>query len=472
MNRRTFLGAAAATAMPLTPSRLHADAILPPNLVFVFSDQQRWDTADCYGQPLFPGLTPNLDRLANDGVRFEHAFTCQPVCGPARSCLQTGKWATETGCFTNDRALPLEETTIAHRLADAGYEVGYVGKWHLASTTREGIDHRMTAVPVERRGGYRDYWVAADVPEFTSHSYDGRLFGADMQPAPFPPGRYRADFFTDCALDFLRSRTGARPFFLFVSYIEPHHQNDHSHFEGPHGSKEQFRDHRVPADLAALKGDWGQELPDYLGCCHAVDAGLGRIRDELGRLGLADNTLVVYTSDHGCHFRTRNGDYKRSCHDSSIRVPLIAAGPGFGGAQVVEDLVSLIDLPPTLLSAAGVGVPNAMRGRPLQPLAAGTATDWPDAVFVQISESQVGRALRTRRWKYSVRVPKGAGWQGTDSDTYTESFLYNLESDPAELRNLVQDPQHAGVRAELRERLLRQLAAAGEPPTGIVPANS
>ena len=214
-----------------------------PNILFVFSDQQRWDTVGCYGQPL--DLTPNLDRMATQGVRFEHAFTCQPVCGPARACLQTGKYATETGCFRNGIALPPAEKTIAHWLSEAGYEVGYIGKWHLASTHSMGeqdMDHRTKPVPPRWRGGYVDYWLASDVLEFTSHSYDGHMFNADMERVPFPQGRYRVDAQTDWVLEYLQTRTGEKSFFLFVSYIEPHHQNDHGHFEGPHGSKERFRD--------------------------------------------------------------------------------------------------------------------------------------------------------------------------------------------------------------------------------------
>ncbi|MFW6133809.1 MAG: sulfatase-like hydrolase/transferase, partial [Planctomycetota bacterium] len=102
-----------------------------PNILVFFTDQQRWDTCGCYGQPM--EVTPNLDRMAAEGARFDLAFTCQPVCGPARAAIQTGKYPTEIGCHTNHRMLPTDETTIAHRLRDAGYEVGYIGKWHLAS---------------------------------------------------------------------------------------------------------------------------------------------------------------------------------------------------------------------------------------------------------------------------------------------------------------------------------------------------
>ena len=436
-----------------------------PNILFFFTDQQRWDTCGCYGQPL--EITPNLDRMAAEGVRFEYAFTCQPVCGPARACLQTGKYATETGCFHNDIGLPRDERTIAHWLADAGYEVGYLGKWHLASTG-EAENFRERAVPPERRGGYKDFWLASDVLEFTSHSYQGHLYDADMRQVDFTG--YRVDAMTDFTLDYLRTRDRRRPFFLVLSYLEPHFQNDSGHFEGPIGSKERFREFPVPGDLAGTGGNWREEYPDYLGCCAGLDAGLGRIRAELERLGLAENTLILFTSDHACHFCSRNGEYKRSCHDNSIRVPMVACGPGFTGGRVIDELVSLIDVPPTLLAAGGAPTPPSMRGRPLQGLVDGTACDWPREVFVQISESQVGRAVRTKRWKYSVRSPGASGWQQPAGDVYVEEYLYDLQRDPHERNNLVADPALAGVRAELAATLKRYMTEVGERAPEIRPA--
>lgn len=441
-----------------------------PNILFIFSDQQRWDSMGCYGQRL--NISPNLDRMAAEGVRFENAFTCQPVCGPARASLQTGKWAAELGCFRNNIALPLDEKTLAHHLGDTGYEVGYIGKWHLASTgglpDRKTVSYHDRGVPPERRGGYRDHWLASDVLEFTSHGYDGYMFDADMKRVDFKG--YRVDCVTDFVLDYLRSRTGEQPFFLFLSYIEPHHQNDHNVFEGPDGSKEQFKDYDVPGDLVDTEGDWRENYPDYLGCCHSLDRNVGRIRDELEKLGLGENTVIFYTSDHGCHFRTRNSEYKRSCHDNCIRIPMIAWGPGFTGGRVVEDMVSLIDLPPTVLESAGVEVPEEMRGRPLQSVLDGAPEDWPDDVFLQISESQVARAIRTKRWKYCVDAPDKRGGRDADSGRYVEQYLYDLEADPHERSNLVGDPQYAEVRAELRERLKRRMAAAGETEPVIEPA--
>ncbi len=440
-----------------------------PNIVFVLSDQQRWDTVGCYGSEIHPGLTPNLDRMAEGGVRFEHAFTCQPVCGPARACLQTGKWATETGCFRNGIALPLDEPTIAHHLSRAGYEVGYIGKWHLASTGREGIDFQTIAIPPERRGGYRDFWIASDVLEFTSHSYDGHMYDASMNRVGFPQDRYRVDCLTDFAIERLRERDTNRPLFMFISYIEPHQQNDHQHFEGPHGSKERLRDYEVPGDLVATEGDWREELPDYLGQVNSLDFNLGRIRHELGDLGMDQDTLIIYTSDHGCHFRTRNAEYKRSCHESSIRVPMIFSGPGLRGGHVVKELVSLIDLPPTILSAAAVKPPVYMRGQSLLPLAGGRTEKQREEVFVQISESHVGRAIRTKRWKYSVCALDRNGGQDMASDVYTEDCLYDLMVDPHERRNLVLDPAYTDVRTELAARLRRRIAQAGEAEPRILP---
>ncbi len=440
-----------------------------PNILFIFSDQQRWDTMGCYGQRL--PVTPNLDRMAVEGTRFEYAFTCQPVCGPARSCLQTGKWATETGCFRNDIALPGGERTLAHWLSAVGYEVGYLGKWHLASQGTEQ-QFQTRAVPPELRGGYTDFWLASDVLEFTSHGYDGHMFDGDGNRREFPKGRYRVDAQTDWALEYLQTRRRDRPFFLFLSFIEPHHQNDHERYEGPIGSKERFGDYDVPGDLIGTGGDWREHYPDYLGCCTSLDENVGRIRTELERLGLAENTLILYTSDHGSHFRTRNAEYKRSCHEGCIRIPMLACGPGFQRGQVVTDLVSLIDIPPTILAAGGAAIPDTMRGRPLQQAVAG-AVDWPEDVFLQISEDHIGRAIRTARWKYSVWVPSNKPWSGSavpGSAVYTEECLYDLHADPHERSNLVADPASAGVRAELAVILKRRMADAGERIPTILPA--
>lgn len=434
-----------------------------PNIIFYFSDQQRWDTLGCYGQKL--DVTPNLDRIAAQGTRFANAFTCQPVCGPARACLQTGLYATQTGCYVNGISLPTDAQTLAKTLNGAGYDTAYVGKWHLASD-RETNDYQTSAIPIQRRGGYK-HWMAADVLEFTSHGYNGYVFDGDGKRVDFTG--YRADCINNYAVDYVRNHDGEKPFFLFVSQIEPHHQNDRRRFEGPDGSKRRFADYETPGDLVGTQGDWRENYPDYLGCCNSLDANVGRLFDTLEDKGILEDTVFIYTSDHGSHFCTRNAEYKRACHDGCTHIPLIARGPGFMGGRVIEPLVSLIDLPSTILGVAGVPVPEAYRGRELQSMIGDPGAVWDDEVFMQISESQIGRCIRTAKWKYSVRA-EGDGWSAADADTYYEEFLYDLQADPHERVNLVEDAAHADVRAVLAQTLKRRMVYAGEAEPAILPA--
>lgn len=444
---------------------------MKPNIIFILSDQQRWDTLGCYGQTL--PVSPNLDLMANTGVRFEHAFTCQPVCGPVRATLQTGKYPTQVGCEINHRHLPLNADTLARRMNQAGYKTGYIGKWHLASGPNrfdEGVDPdcRVLPVPKEFRGGY-DYWLASDVLEYTSHAYDGHMFDNGGKPRFFKPTRFRADCQTDWVEEYLEKQASDAPFFLFVSYIEPHHQNDHRCYQGPNGSKERWANYDIPGDLAGLPGDWVENYPDYLGCCNALDNAVGRVRRKLKALGMDDNTVIIYTSDHGSHFKTRNGEYKRSCHDACLRIPMIFNGPGFRTGEVNENLASLIDIPRTILSIAGAAVPADWQGVDLRE-AVGKSLER-EAVFAQISESHTGRTLRTRKWKYAVAMPGVDGeWveQGhAGVITYRESFLYDLENDPHEHKNRVADPELVGVRAKLAEMLKAEMIKAGETPPAI-----
>jgi arylsulfatase A-like enzyme len=202
-----------------------------------------------------------------------------------------------------------------------------------------------------------------------------------------------------------------------------------------------------------------------------LDEAFGRLLDALRSLDLLDDTIVLFTSDHGCHFRTRNAEYKRSCHEASIRVPAVLTGPGFRGGGEVRNLVSLIDVPPTLLDAAGIPVPPEMQGRSILPLLrGGEDADWPGDVLVQISESVVGRALRTRRWKYGVTAPDADPQRDAGATTYDETHLYDLETDPHELRNLAGSAAHRVLADRLRDRLVARMVAAGEAAPRITPA--
>jgi arylsulfatase A-like enzyme len=308
-----------------------------PNVVIFFTDQQRWDTTGVHGNPA--RLTPNFDRMAIGGTHVFNCCTCQPVCAPARASLQTGLYATNTGVYRNGIALPEETTTLAGYFRQAGYTTGYIGKWHLGSRD---------PVPEVEQGGY-EYWLGSNVLEFTSLPYDTVMYDKEGRSVRIPG--YRVDALADAAIKFITEKQ-EEPFLLFLSFLEPHHQNHLDDYPPPEGYRERYTGRWIPPDLAALGGSTHQHLGGYYGIVKRLDEALGRLQDALISLNLTEHTILLYTSDHGNHFKTRNGEYKRSGHESSIRVPTAVTGPGFTGGGRLKELVSLVDLPPTLLDAA------------------------------------------------------------------------------------------------------------------------
>lgn len=413
-----------------------------PNVIVFFTDQQRWDTTGVHGNPL--NLTPNFDRIASFGTHVNNSFTCQPVCAPARSSLQTGLYASETGVYRNSIPLSAERQTLAHYFKEAGYQTGYIGKWHLGSTD---------PVKEEERGGY-DFWLGANTLEHCSSQYDTVLFDNDNNECEIPG--YRVDALTDKAISYI-DKNKDNPFFLFLSYLEPHHQNHLDNYPAPDGYEERYVGKWMPPDLATLGGSAHQHIAGYYGMVKRLDEALGRILDALKSLDLSKNTIVLFTSDHGCHFKTRNDEYKRSCHESSIRVPTAIIGPGFFGGGRINELVSLIDLPPTLLNGAGIKVPNNMQGNSILPLLQGNSEHWQKDVFIQISESQVGRSIRTKRWKYAVVAHDKNGWNDSASTQYKEELLYDLQADPYELTNIIGLEVYDTVTEQLRLALIQRI---------------
>lgn len=457
LNRREWsktmvAGAAGATGQ--------AGGKTPPNVLVFFTDQQRWDTVGAYGGPM--GLTPRMDQFCREGTRFDRAFTVQPVCAPARSTFQTGLYPTSTGVISNKFSLKPGAPTLGHYFGTAGYYTGYIGKWHLAGTSDR-------PVPRPLRHGYNDWWTASDILEFTSTAYEGRVFDANDNPVPFSD-KYRVDAMTDLAIRFLRERTASKAFFLFLSLLEPHHQNSLNAFVAPKGYAERYKNNfYIPPDLAPYLGDWKSQLPEYYGIIARIDECFGRLMDELHQQNLDSNTVVIFTSDHGCHFRTRNTEYKRSCHDSSIRIPMVVRGPGFPSGRVVSELVSLVDLPPTLLESAGIPVPKEMQGHSLCRLANGDASGWSNDVLVLMREVELARVLRTEQWKYSVFDPEPEK-DAPYSTRYVERQFYDVLSDPAEHFNLIGRPQFRETANSLQRRLIERLQAIGHPAPKITPA--
>ncbi|MGH9395820.1 MAG: sulfatase-like hydrolase/transferase [Terriglobia bacterium] len=447
-----------------------------PNLLMIIADQFRWDCVGAYGlNPM--SATPNLSDMARRGVAFQNAVTNQPLCSPSRACLFTGQYATQTGVWKLGPGLRPDAVTLATILRDEGYTTNYIGKWHLApNSSQNPASHGY--VPPQYRGGFADLWEASNELELTSHPYEGTIWDGDGKPMHFQDV-YRVDYLTGLAVKFLRQPRD-KPFFLVVSQLEPHFQNDANAFIPPKRYAGSFVNPFVPHDLRFFPGDWQAQLPGYYGDIKSIDDSVGALLKTLDEQGALDHTIVMFISDHGCHFRTRNAEYKRSPHESSIHIPWVMQGPGFDHARMIPELVSMVDVSPTLLDAMGVKIPDSMHGHTAFPLvnqghARGHAREtWPNEAFIQISESMVGRALRTAEWTYCVADRHGNGGKDSSSTHYEEYQMYNLASDPHQLLNLVGrhdnpelvhydgDQPLPEVASHLRERLIARMVDAGE----------
>lgn len=400
---------------------------MPPNIVLILTDQQRWDSLGCYGNTFVS--TPNVDRLASNGTVFQNAFTPYPVCTPARATMWTGLLPHEHGVIENvygiDDALGDAETvdrTVFDGLRDAGYETAYFGKWHLGEGDPGLFDH-----------------------------YDGfNSRGGHWEGAP-PDRRYRPEVQTDACIAWLRnrSRVGAskRPFMMVQSYYPPHNP-----FTAPKEFIDHYRERSIP-------------FAGYYGAVSALDAYTGRILDTLEELGLADDTIVVYYSDHGetFHYR-RDSMHKFVCHDDAARVPFVVRDPTGSSPREVEPFIGLEDLTPTLLDWAGADVPGHLHGRSIAPLMRGETANPRDAYYIQNHTNVTDReqrCIRTHEWKLIL------------SDD-GESELYDLVNDPEEELDMyttprqdVHDqfihlPSHDEQVITLSERLRERAAAIGD----------
>ncbi len=425
-----------------------------PNVIVFFTDQQRWDTSSLFGNTM--DLTPNFDRMAMEGTHCYNAFSCQPVCLPARICLQTGQYASRFDTYNNGGQLPADQETIGHLFRNAGYKTAYIGKWHMCHEN---------PVPKDRRTGY-DYWLGSNVLEFTSDAYQTMMYDDDGNEVDLPG--FRVDAVTDAMIRYIDDNR-EEPFFLFTSFIEPHFQNSRDDYPAPTGYEQKYLNPWTPPDLQNLGGTAPQHLPGYYGMVKRLDEALGRTMDALKSLGILDNTIILYTADHGCHFKTRNGEYKRSCHESSIRIPMALQGPGFKAGGRLPEMISLLDIPPTLLDAAGIPVPDYMQGRSILPLTRERVEDWPEEVLSEICERELSRSVRTHRWKYSVKKTEPGNHKGTTWE-FKEDFLYDLMADPYELHNLIGYQSHRKVADVMKERLTRRMKEAGEDEPVIINA--
>ena len=405
------------------------------NIIFYFTDQQRWDTCGCFGQPL--NITPNLDQLAREGVKFDNAFSPNRCAAPAAP-VPDGQIPHRDGLLPQQHhaARQCQDPGQLHRgggLRDRLHRQVAPGQRRRAGKEAHHR-HTITAIPKELRGGYTGFWRAADVLEFTSHGYDGYVFDENNNRIDFKG--YRADCITDMALEFFDQYDGKKPFFMTISQIEPHHQNDHNHYEGPEGSKEKYKNFVLPHDLEVLKGNAAEEYPDYLGQCASLDRNLGRLVDRLKKEGSTTTPssssppTTAPTSRPATPTATSTATTTTSAPATMApsTCPVIAGGlqggRGGGGAGLHREPAQDHSGPGRRRRG------DAMIGENLLDVVEKRTDNRPNQVFAQISESRVGRCVRTPDYLYSVYAPGVNGGEAAASDTYADDFLYDLKADP------------------------------------------
>jgi len=405
-----------------------------PNFVLIVSDQQRYDSLGCNGNCFVE--TPCLDRLAAEGARCTAGFTPWPVCSPSRATMWTGVYPHAHGITKNVprlddalHAVARVSTTVFDLLKADGYLTAYFGKW--------GLGHQ--------NPGMFDVWDA-----FNSRGGHWIQIGTDR--------RYKPDVQTDHCLEFLREAArGRQPFVMVQGYYPPH---------DPYTAPEQF--------YAPYRGR-GVPFPGYYAAVSAIDFNTGRIVQAIDDLGLAENTVIMYFTDHGDTFFARaESEHNAVCFDDAIRIPMIARCPGrIRSGLTVDAVAGLQEVMPTVLEWGGVPIPAYAHGRSVRPWFEGHAPAWRDAYYVETVTDRsdyVQRCVRTDEWK--LILSRGG-----------PHALYHLTADPEEQLDLYQtrgdaqggQPGHVpGYAAEVRElaRRLRALACELDDPTGIELADS
>jgi arylsulfatase A-like enzyme len=461
MRRSLRVLALAAAACCLAAAAARA-ADQRPNVLFIMTDDHAAHAMSCYGSRI--NQTPNLDRLARQGMRFTNCFCTNSICGPSRAVILTGKYSHLNGFWDNNRSrFDGSQTTVAKLLQQGGYQTAMIGKWHLV-TDPTGFD----------------YW----------NILPGQ--GVYHNPAMIEMGKrtkhegYVTDIISDFTLDFLNRRDPQRPFFAMYHHKAPHrpwepdakHAKLYEDVEIP--EPETFNDDYATRGRAAreqtmsierdlnrtdLKMDpppglegqtlkkWKYQryIKDYLRCVAAVDDNVGRVLDYLDRSGLAENTIVVYTSDQGFYLGDHGWYDKRFIYEFSLRMPLLVRWPGkIKPGSVCDKIVLNLDFAPTFLDCAGLPAAAEMQGRSFRGLLEGTApTDWRTAMYYRYYEFPQPHHVQPH---YGVRTErhKLAYFHQVD-----EWELYDLAKDPNELNNVYADPAYAATVRELKAELAR-----------------
>jgi arylsulfatase A-like enzyme len=433
------------------------------NVVFILTDDQGHWAIHSKGSDDCQSLkTPNLDRLAKQGTRFTEAFVVSPVCSPSRATWLTGRipsqhgvqdWILPAETYGEDRRSFVEgQPTFSQALADQGYSVGLCGKWHLGDDARPQVGFTYWSTVPGGGGTYLN-------PKFAKN---GRRFQREG---------YKTDLLGDDALEFIEQNKN-RPFFLFLSFYAPHtplrYQTEE--YRAPYLDSEFpcFPDLPMhPSHMREMNGRVSGHLRDfskrhsklsYAALVTGIDSNVGRVLDKINELGLRENTVIIFASDHGFHaghegiWGKGNGTVPFNLYERSIKIPLIWSHPGrIPAARQIANLVNSYDFLPTLFDYLQLEAPvdESRVGRSYAHLLVGEDGNWDDEVYF---EYEYVRGIRTKRWKYVERTSE---WP---------SELFDLKHDPVERRNILSYPQHSALVEELRQRLHQFFEKAGAPP--------
>jgi arylsulfatase len=482
----------------------------PPNILWICTDSQRWDTLGCYGNPHVK--TPNVDKLAAEGMLMEHCYAQNPLCTPSRGGFLTGRYPVTTRLRQNGQCIPETEVLVTRLLADAGYTCGLVGKLHLSACDRRltlGEDwwkrpERDRVVQgIERRidDGYSEFhWCHAPSDKFYASAYMAWLHERDAKRCTpprddsvsvlkgMPSELHEVTWCAETTSEFIELQAESdTPWLFSVNIFDPHFSVDPpedylapyldrlddiplpNYTEGELANKPAWQQRRHDTKHYGYTGE--SDVGDshehrmcraaYWAMCDHIDVQVGRILETLERTGQRENTIVIFTSDHG-EMLGDHGVYIKGpfLYDPAIRVPLIVSWPGHIPAGVRSPaLVELDDLAPTVLDAAGLPRAPGMQAQSLWPMLTGqTDCDhFRDDVYCEYLNSNPGPE------RINLTMLRTATHKIVAAHGHPTGELYDLRTDPGETRNLWHDPEHSEVKMELLERLCARMAWTADP---------
>jgi len=445
MNRRDFLAATAAMVAGTVTGAASKEKTVKPNVVFVLADQWRAQACGYTGDPNLQGKTPVLDHLAAESVDFTNAVSCCPVCTPYRASLITGQYPLTNGLFLNDVCLSTKATSIAQAYAQAGYDTAYIGKWHLDGNGRSAY------IPPERRQGF-DYWKVLEC----THNYNRSPYYAGNDPTQRIWDGYDVFAQTKDAQAYIKDHSkGPKPFLLILSWGPPHNPYE----TAPEEFKRMFDADKIVLRPNAQK-EFAKDLAGYYSHIAAMDTCLSDLLATLDATGLRNDTIFVFTSDHGDMLGSHGQIRKQKPWDESIRVPFLVRYPAVQSKGLKIDMpINTPDIMPTLLGLSGVPVPGSVQGDDFSALCRGADAPTGNPVLIQcpspfgewvrLKGGREYRGVRTKRYTY-VRDLNGP-W-----------LLYDNETDPYQLDNLINKEEHTALQAGLEAELKKLLSKTND----------